>query len=101
MSINNKTKNVKLSTDLVDSIHKRNPDAPIGATLLEIYTEYEYLETVARRVACVKENEPIKISEAIEKFFSTTLDEVERLRKSSIEMETMIKGLNMFFTKIK
>ena len=96
-----KTRNVKLSIELIDLLKKRAPDVPPGETLLAIYKEYEYLETVARRVTGVKENEPIKISEAIDKFFKDTQGELERLIKSSKEMETMIQGLKLFFTKIK
>lgn len=95
------SRNVKLPTELIDLVKKRAPDAPPGETLLAIYKEYEYLETVARRVTGAKENDPIKISEAIDKFFKDTQDDLDKLRKSSVEMETMIKGLQLFFTKIK
>lgn len=99
--VNNKSKNIKIPMELVQLIEKRAPDAPPGETLLAIYKEYEYLETVARRVTGAKENDPIKISEAIDKFFKDTQDDLDKLRKSSVEMETMIKGLQLFFTKIK
>lgn len=101
MSINSKTKNVKLPVALVDSVYKRKPDTPAGTTLMEIYTEYEYLETVARRVAGVNDTEPIKISEAIEKFFEKTLNELDELRKAHDEYKTMLQGLNLFFAKVK
>ena len=35
-----KTRNVKLSTELIDAIKKRAPDAAPGETLLAIYKEY-------------------------------------------------------------
>jgi len=101
MSINKGTKNVKLSVELVESINGRNPNSPIGATLLEIYKEYEYLENVARRVTGAKENDPINISEAIEKFFANTQNELAQLKKGHDEYKIMLQGLQMFFTKVK
>lgn len=98
---NNKSKNVKISEELVEAIKKRAPDVPPGETLLAIYKEYEYLETVARRVTGAKENEQIKISEAIEKFFAKTNDELTILRKSHDEFRIMLQGLQLFFTKVK
>ena len=98
---NNRSKNVKLSEELIEAIKKRAPDVPPGETLLEIYKEYEYLESVARRVTGTKENDPIKISEAIEKFFEKTLNDLEQLRKAHDEYKTMLQGLNLFFTKVK
>lgn len=100
-SNNNKSKNIKVPLELEELVKKRAPDAPPGETLLAIYKEYEYLETVARRVTGAGEKDKINITEAIDKFFANTKSEVEQLRKSSIEMETMIKGLQLFFTKIK
>jgi len=101
MSNNNKSKNVKISEELVEAIKKRAPDAPPGETLLEIYKEYEYLETVARRVTGAGENVNINISEAIEKFFANTNDELAQLRKSHDDFKIMLQGLQLFFTKVK
>ena len=98
---NNRSKNVKLSEELIEAIKKRAPDVPPGETLLEIYKEYEYLESVARRVTGAGENEQIKISEAIDKFFEKTLNDLEQLRKAHDEYKTMLQGLNLFFTKVK
>ncbi|MFH0904486.1 MAG: hypothetical protein V1854_04780 [Methanobacteriota archaeon] len=101
MTDNNHKRNVKLSEELIDAIKKRAPDIPPGETLLAIYKEYEYLETVAKRVTGAGENDPIKISEAIEKFFEKMLNDLERLRKEHDEYKTMLQGLNLFFTKVK
>jgi len=98
---NNKTKNVKIPEELIEAIKTRSPDAPPGETLLTIYKEYEYLESVARRITGAKEDEPIKISEAIEKFFEKMLNDLDRLRKEHDEYKTMLQGLNLFFTKVK
>lgn len=98
---NNKSENVKIPIELKEAVKKRAPDTPPGETLLAIYKEYEYLETVARRVTGAKENDPIKISEAIEKFFEKMLNDLERLRKEHDEYKTMLQGLNLFFTKVK
>ncbi len=101
MPCNNKSKNVKIPEELVEAIKTRAPDTPPGETLLTIYKEYEYLETVARRVTGAKENDPINISESIDKFFEKTNDELAVLRKSHDEFKIMLQGLQMFFTKIK
>lgn len=99
---NDKSKNVKIRLELLQLLEKRtgsnkNP----GDTLLAIYKEYEYLETVARRVTGAKEDEPINISEAIEKFFVNTNDELAQLRKSHDDFRIMLQGLQLFFTKVK
>lgn len=101
MPTNNKSRNVKIPEELIDTVKKRAPDIPPGETLLAIYKEYEYLETVARRVTGAKENEQIKISEAIEKFFVNTNDELAQLRKSHDDFRIMLQGLQLFFTKVK
>jgi hypothetical protein len=98
---NHKSKNVKLSEELIDAVKNRAPDAPPGETLLAIYKEYEYLETVARRVTGVKENEPVNISKAIDKFFANTQNELAELHKSHDDFRIMLQGLQMFFTKVK
>jgi hypothetical protein len=99
--LNNKSKNIKIPIELEELVKKRAPDAPPGETLLAIYKEYEYLETVARRVTNAKENEPIKISEAIEQFFANTQNELAELRKSHDDFRIMLQGIQMFFTKVK
>jgi len=96
-----KSKNVKLPMELLELIKKRNGAKPPGEVLLEIVKEYEYLESVARRVTGAKETDPINISESIEKFFEKTLNELDQLRKGHDEYRTMLQGLNLFFTKIK
>jgi hypothetical protein len=101
MDNNHKSKNVKIPEDLIEAVKKRAPDVPPGETLLAIYKEYEYLETVARRVTGLKENEPINISEAIDKFFTNTQNELAELRKSHDDFRIMLQGLQMFFTKVK
>ncbi len=99
--MSNNTKNIKVPIELEELVKKRAPHVPPGETLLAIYKEYEYLETVARRVTGANENDPIKISEAIEKFFEKMLNDLERLRKEHDEYKTMLQGLNLFFTKVK
>lgn len=98
---NNKSENVKIPIELKEAVKKRAPDTPPGETLLEIYKEYEYLETVARRVTGAGENDKVNISEAIDKFFANTNDELTRLRKSHDEFNIMLQGLQLFFTKVK
>lgn len=98
---NNKSKNVKIPEELIDAVKKRAPDTAPGETLLAIYKEYEYLETVARRVTGAKDNDKINISEAIDKFFANTQNELSELRRSHDDFRTMLHGLQMFFTKVK
>lgn len=99
--LNNKSKNVKISEELIEAVKKRAPGVPPGETLLAIYKEYEYLETVARRVTGAKNNDSINISEAIDKFFVNTQNELAELRKSHDDFRIMLQGLQMFFTKVK
>jgi len=98
---NNKSKNVKIPEELIDAVKKRAPDIPPGETLLAIYKEYEYLETVARRITGAGENDVVDISKTIEQFFEKTLNELDQLRKGHDEYRTMLQGLNLFFTKVK
>jgi hypothetical protein len=95
------SKNVKIPIELIDSIKARAPDAPPGETLLAIYKEYEYLESVARRVTGAGENDKVNISESIDKFFANTNNELAQLKKSHDEYKIMLQGLQMFFTKVK
>ncbi len=99
--LNNKSKNVKLPKELINAVKKRAPDTAPGETLFAIYKEYEYLETVARRVTVAKDNDKINISEAIDKFFANTQNELAELRRSHDDFRTMLQGLQMFFTKVK
>jgi len=92
---NHKSRNVKLSEELIEAIKKRAPDAPPGETLLAIYKEYEYLETVARRVTGADENDNINISEAIERFFKDIHVEMDHLRKSHDDFKLMLQGIQL------
>jgi len=93
--MSDKSKNVKLPMELLDLIKKRNGAKPPGEVLLAIYKEYEYLESVARRVTGAKENDPINISESIEKFFEDIHVEMDHLRKSHDDFKLMLQGIQL------
>jgi hypothetical protein len=82
------SKNVKIPVELEELVKARSPDAPPGETLFAIYKEFEYLETVARRVTGAGENDKINISEAIDKFFANTNNELAQLKKSHGECQS-------------
>ncbi len=97
MSINNKTKNVKLSTELVDSVYKRNPDAPAGATLLEIYKEYEKLEALAKCIDPTADLSKISVFDVVSNHIKNEKERNAEVNKSIDDLKIMLTGLEKFF----
>lgn len=96
------SKNVKIPTDLIAAIKKRAPDAPPGETLLQIYRDYEKLETLAH---CVADKDAdfskITVYDAIKSYMDSEGKKFEGYQRSIDELKTMLQGLQLFFTKIK
>ena len=94
-----KTRNVKLSTELIDAIKKRAPDAAPGETLLAIYKEYEKLEALAKCTGTDATNP--SVYDALKAYIDCWDKKFEAYQRSIDELKTMLQGLQLFFTKIK
>lgn len=98
MSVNSKTKNVKLPVELVDSVYKRKPDTPAGATLMEIYTEYEKLEELAKGLVPDADLSKNSVFDVFATFFSNGKEREYARQKAIDDLKIMLEGLEKFFT---
>lgn len=93
-----KSKNVKIPLELVDMIEKRSGGKPPGEVLFEIYKEYELIEGLASSIRANKKN-LVKAS-----VYEVLLDrdqKINELQTQIDEVKMMLKGLEIFFTKVK
>lgn len=99
--LNNKSKNVKISEELIEAVKKRAPGVPPGDTLLAIFKEYEKLETLAK---CATDNTDLSknsVYDALKSYIDCWDKKFDGYQRSIDELKTMLQGLQLFFTKIK
>lgn len=93
-----KSKNVRLPMELVEIIEKHDPDKPPGEVLLEIVKDYVVLEEYARKLK-MKQTGKESLSDIIIKYQDFQDANTAQVQKNIDELKTMIKGLELFFTK--
>lgn len=95
-----KSKNVKIPLELVEIIEKRSSGRPPGEVLLEIVKDYVILEDYARSVN-KKQAGKASVSEIIIGYYDEQDVKIVELQHNINEVQTMLKGLEIYFTKVK
>lgn len=97
-----KSKNVKLPLELVESIEKRGSGRPPGEMLYEIYREYELIENFAISITVNRKDlERATVYEKIRRSVTDGEEQLKGFQTQIDELKTMLKGLEIFFTKVK
>lgn len=97
-----KSKGIKIPIELVESLEKRNTGRPHGEKLLEIYKEYELIENFAISITVNrKDMEKATVYEKIRRTITDGEEQLKGFQTRIDELYTMLKGLEIFFTKVK
>ena len=95
-----KSKNIKVPLELLELIQNRTKDGPPGQVLLEIVKDYTVLEDYARSVN-KQHASKASVSEIIIGYYREQDMNIAEVEKSITELKTMLKGLEIYFTKVK
>jgi len=95
-----KSKNIKVPLELLELIQNRTKDGPPGQVLLEIVKDYTVLEDYARSVN-KQQASKASVSEIIMGYYHEQDTNIAEVEKSITELKTMLKGLEIYFTKVK
>lgn len=93
-----KSKNVKIPLELIELIEKRSGARTVGEVLLETFKEYELLEGLANSI---RKNRKNLNKASIYEVFLDRDQRINKLQEEIDEVKTMLKGLEIFFTKVK
>lgn len=97
-----KSKGIKIPMELVESLEKRNTGKPPGEVLLEIYKEYELIENFAISITVNRKDlEKATVCEKIRRSVTDGEEQLKGFQTQIDELKTMLKGLEIFFTKVK
>jgi len=97
-----KSKNIKIPMELVESLEKRNNGMTPGEKLLEIYREYELIENFAISITVNRKDlEKATVCEKIRRSVTDGEEQLKGFQTQIDELKTMLKGLEIFFTKVK
>ena len=92
------SKNVKIPLELVELIDKRSGGRPPGEVLFEIYKEYELVEGLA---SSIRKNRKNLDKASVYEVFLERDQMIDELKEQVDEVKMMLKGLEIFFTKVK
>ncbi len=93
-----KSKTIRIPFELVEIIENRDPGKQPGDALLEIVKDYVNIENYARSLKLKQTgNEPV--SEIIIRYHDWQDANTANVKEQIIELKTMIKGLEIFYTK--
>ena len=93
-----KSKGIKIPMELVESLEKRNTGKPHGETLLDIYKEYELIESLT---SSIRANRKDMEKASVYEILADRDNRINEMKAEINELKTMFQGLQIFFTKVK
>ena len=98
---NNKSKNIKVSQELLELLEKRGVVKNPCEALLTLCKEYEKLEALARCVDKTADLSKVSVFEILTSYLENGKKRYEDLQASINDLRTMFKGLEKFFVMVK
>lgn len=95
-----KSKNIKVPLELLELIQNRTKGGPPGQVLHEIVKDYVNIEKYARSLK-LKQTGKESVSEIIIRYYDHQDANIADVKGQIDEVKTMLKGLEIYFTKFK
>lgn len=97
-----KSKGIKIPMELVEILEKRSNGRTPGEKLHEIYKQYELIENFAISITVNRKDlEKATVYEKIRRTITDGEEQLKGFQTKIDELYTMLKGLEIFFTKVK